>query len=217
SRNLNLLKENIDEMILKIREYKSIFSEPIDVLNKNKDAISNISFKNKKIEEIINYSESKLINIKSELKNNQEISKKYESILSLLEKGFSDIKDIPQQINKLINGEKDILSELKSIEVSISVLEERKSNLEVKLNSLRKKDIIIKSDKAYRKKALEEAKNVRKKANYLEDIFIRMENISRHIAKILKEINRGDRSELENHEIKREEISKMVRYKKEKI
>jgi len=217
SRNLNLLKENIDEMILKIREYKSIFSEPIDVLNKNKDAISNISFKNKKIEEIINYSESKLINIKSELKNNQEISKKYESILSLLEKGFSDIKEIPQQINKLINGEKDILSELKSIEVSISVLEERKSNLEVKLNSLRKKDIIIKSDKAYRKKALEEAKNVRKKANYLEDIFIRMENISRHIAKILKEINRGDRSELENHEIKREEISKMVRYKKEKI
>lgn len=215
SRNLNLLKENINEMILRICEYKSILSEPINMLNKNKDNASNISFK--KIEEIINYSESKLINIKSELINNQEISKKYESILELLEKGFSDIKDIPQQISKLMNSEKDVIKELKPIEISISVLEERKNNLEVKLNSLRKKDIIIKNNKEYRRKALEEAKNIRKKTNYLYDLFIRMENISKYIAKMLKDINKGDKRELENLEIKREEISKRVSYKKEKV
>lgn len=215
SRNLNLLKENINEMILRICEYKSILSEPINMLNKNKDNASNISFK--KIEEIINYSESKLINIKSELINNQEISKKYESILELLEKGFSDIKDIPQQISKLMNSEKDVIKELKPIEISISVLEERKNNLEVKLNSLRKKDIIKKNKKECRRKALEEAKNIRKKTNYLYDLFIRMENISKYIAKMLKDINKGDKRELENLEIKREEISKRVSYKKEKV
>jgi len=215
SRNLNLLKEDINEIILRIREYKSILSKPINILNINKDTISNISFK--KIEEIINYSESKLINIKSELKNNQEISKKYESIMGLLEKGFSDIKVIPQQIGKLANSEKDIINELKSIEVSISVLEERKNNLKVKLNSLRKRDIIIKNDKEYRRKALEEAKNIRKKTNYLKDLFISMENISKNIAKMIKNINKEDKSRFEKLEIRLKEIRKRVSYEKEKI
>lgn len=217
SKTLNLLKGDINEVISKIGEMRSIFIEIPSSLNEKKDIYSNIHLKREDIKEIFDSSESKLLNIKSDLQNSYINSKKYESILKNLENHYMRIRSSQNQIDNLLNDERSNLNKLKDIEISLSVLNEKKHNLEVKLKELIKRENILDSDFTYRKKLLGNLKNIKKKEDHLENIFYRMGEVSKYIVKMLNNLNKEEKGEIKKHEIRKKEINEEINNNFEKL
>jgi len=217
SESFNLLKNDVNKIILKMNKIKSILSKTQILPDQKGIIIYDFSSKKEIFKDILNFTESKLLNIKSGLQNSYEIFKKYESILKSLENLFLIIKNYPLQIKNLTKNEKNLLNELKTIEISLSVLNERKNNLEVKLDSIIEKGNYLTYGDKYRKEALKEAKNIRKRTDYLENIFKKMQKIAMNIGGMIRKLNEKDRNELENFKIEQKKISEKINYKREKI
>lgn len=217
SESFNLLKNDVNKIILKMNKIKSILSKTQILPDHKGVIIHDFSSKKEIFKDILNFTESKLLNIKSGLQNSYEIFKKYESILKSLENLFLIIKNYPLQIKNLTKNEKNLLNELKTIEISLSVLNERKNNLEVKLDSIIEKGNYLTYGDKYRKESLKEAKNIRKRTDYLENIFKKMQKIAMNIGGMIRKLNEKDRNELENFKIEQKKISEKINYKREKI
>jgi chromosome segregation protein len=217
SKTLNLLKSDINKVISKISEIRSIFIEALSSLNEKKDSYSNIYLKREDIKEIFNLCESKLLNIKSGLQNSYITSKKYESILKNLENQYMRIRSSQNQINNLLNDEKINLNKLKDIEISLTVLKQKKHNLEVKLKRLIKRENILNSDFTYRKKLLSNLKNIKKKEDHLYDIFYRMGEVSNYLVKMLNNLIKERNEEIKKYEIRKKEINEEINNNFEKL